>query len=326
MSEKPQTDELPKLNAYNKNVFWSISWSHLLADLSLIVYSFFFSRYFVNHTDVGETISPLVLLFLYVIVVFSLPWFLGYMYVVYAVFYSSFIKQIVKWIFIVITLFTLVYLIGVMSHVYPSGNDPSSNLDSIGFFILFLLVLGPMMGLGGLAAGYGEFRTDKLKDEASVTTVLISIVIAIALLVWACQKIDLSSRNIFLQYLLMFLIFIGASLGAALFIGLMMLIKTGLEKINAYDKLSLLAQNLFPFFIVSTLVIWNEVGLRLIVDTFGDTHEKISLTLLLISLTFTGLIPFRIIMLFAPPLKAINIFIGLVAFTFYICNVLQLVG
>jgi hypothetical protein len=312
--------ELPKQNPYDPKFFWKVSISELLADAAIILYAFFFSGYLFKDVNILTAVKPWQLLGLYTIVVLILPWYLGYLYAHFEAFYSKTFCKIILWIFILIVLATLGYLLAVcMSIPWTEEGKTDKITENFAMFSLFLLVLGPMMALGGVTAGQDDFAKHSGKfdpENPSVTSVILIIVCAIGFLVWG-MSFQLVKDHI----ILFILVYLGCSIPAILlylaYIKLMVL----LDKWGVYESLTSFASYSFPFFIVSVLIFWNGIGMHVILNIVGS--NGISFRGLITSLVITGVIPFRLIMLLTPPLRLINIVIGIAAFVLFIVSLKQ---
>ena len=150
---------------------------------------------------------------LYTVVVLTLPWYLGYLYAHFEAFYSKLFCKIILWIFILIVLATLGYVLDVcLSIPWTEEGKTDKITENFAMFSLFLLVLGPMMALGGVTAGQDDFSKKSGKYDPtnpSVTSVLLLIVCAIGFLVWG-----MSFQVVKDHIVMLILVYLGCSINA----------------------------------------------------------------------------------------------------------------
>ena len=310
-----------KKKYFDPAFFWSINISELIADAGLIVFAIFFSRYCFRDVDILHTLKPWQLMALYAVVVLTMPWYLGYMYAIFDEYYNKYVMRAILCIFIVIVLVVLIYMMRIMfslNWLSDEGVSPKNNITDItGIFSLFLLVLGPMMSIGGVVAGQDDARNERKTEpaEASPTMALLIVAMAIAFLVWWASY-PAVQNNVFL----FILVFLGACVAAVAVWGIFYAFTYLLRKIGIYSFLSRIASLLFPFFIISILVLWSDIDQHFILRDFGF-NGHMSLKGAIFTLTVAGFIPFRLIMLFQPPLRFINFAIGIAAFLFYMYSI-----
>ncbi len=316
--------EVKKKNPYDPQFFWKISISELLADAGIIAYAFYFSQYFFKENNILGIIKPWQLMGLYAMVALTLPWYLGYLYARWDIFYQKIITKIVKWFFIAIALAVLVYLM-VMALDVPWDNLGKTDklTENFAMFLTFLLVLGPMMSIPGFIAGQNDCENPKKEsndvNDPSVTGVMMMIVLAIGLLVWWANS-DFTHNHSWM----IIVVYLGSCVAAVIVFGVFWAFLTLLKKLGVYKPLANFFQSFFPLFIVSILILWNEIGMRLIMTSTGSDYAKISFGKLFFIVTVSGFIPFRLIMILTPPIRLINLLIGILAFSLYLYNIRQL--
>lgn len=318
------TVQLPRYPVYNKQLFYTIHIPELLADLLLIVFSFFVSHELFSETGVFESLDPWQISAMYCVVVLTLPWYLGYVYVRNSAHYNKVVMKVFLWIFILMVLMILVYLIRlVVNGNFEESNDLSGPDEFTTGFAMFLLVLGPMMCMGGVASAQQSFAPEgsdaKKFDPNNMmgTGALLMIVMAIAFMVYFAGLFPADSNwGAVLAYIggpfasvLVFLLFLG-------FLHL-------LDKIGIYKYLAIIAQNSFPFFITTVLVFWSGVAIHFMQTDFTNESGELSKGGMLFSIFVSGLVPFRIIMMFNAPLRIVNIGIGILALAYFF---FQMVG
>src|SRR6185312_11590877 len=259
IKDKKEPEE-PRLNYIDRNSFWRINVAELIADAGLIAFSIFFSKYLFNESDiVFHRLEPWKIMGLYVIVVLTMPWYMGYLYAIYGRFYSKPVMKIVLWSFVFILFVILVYIIRILFSLDWMSNTKSdgSITDFMGTFALFMLVLGPIMSIGGFNAGHDDLSPPgkKLSDEVSATGALMVVVLNIAILIWWCNIPYVNQHG-----WLFILAFIGSSFAAVIVFGIVLGIKMLLKKMGIYGLLAGFGQTAFPFFIITALILWSDIG------------------------------------------------------------------
>jgi len=314
-----ENKDTPKRAYFDKNFFWRINVSELIADAGLILFSIFFSRYCFRDVDILHSLRPWQFMSIYAIVVLTLPWYLGYIYAFFEEYYGKVMMRIILITFIIIVLVVLIYMIRIMFSLHWMDDDakPDQMENIMGMFSLFLLVLGPMMCIGGFVAGKDDSEPAKKAsdNDASPTAALMIIVLAIAFLVWWSSYPAVQNHG-----WLEILIFFGSSFAAVIVFGIYLAIVTFLKKMGVYAYLSKFAATMFPVFIVCILVLWSDIDQHFIMEDFGNGGQM-SLKYAILTLSIAGFIPFRLIMLFQPPLRFINMAIGIGAFLFYMYSI-----
>jgi hypothetical protein len=179
-------------------------------------------------------------------------------------------------------------------------------------FGVFLLVLGPMMCIGGASAAAAERERAEGKDaefdmyDATPTGALFMIVLAIAYMIYFIGLFPEDSGG-----WVVVVAYLGGPFAAVITYGLFLGLLYLLNKIGIYKYLTLLAKNTFPFFITTILVFWSGVALQFMKQDFATPYCHLSWGAIIFSVCVSGLIPFRIISMLNPPLKITNIIIGI---------------
>ena len=322
----PKADDLPHLPPFNKTIFYTFYLPDFLADLVLIVFSFFVSAKLFSKDGIFTHLQHWQSIAMYCIVTLTIPWYLGYLYVRNSVFYNKIILKIFLWIFILMTLMILVQLMRLVLTDDVIGSDLSGKNGFTAVFAIFLLVLGPMMCMGGAMQADDEFTSKEPESQkfdagklAGGGGAFFIIVLAIALMVYI---IGLFPENS--SFGVIMLGYIGgpilAVIAFALFVGFLQL----LDKIGIYKYLRILAINTFPFFIISVLVFWSGVAFYFMHDDFAGASGRISKGAMLFIVMISGLVPFRIVMLFNAPLRLSNIIMGGISLSYFFWQMLSI--
>jgi hypothetical protein len=229
------------------------------------------------------------------------------------------------WLFIIMTLMILIYMMRLM---YGMGDVDEFKNDETGFFAVFatfLLVLGPMMCIGGAATAYSEFSKQKdgvtkfdMERNSTVVALLI-LVLAIGFMIYFIGLMPQEYSGL-AAVIGMFAGPLAAVIVLALIVGFFNL----LSMLGIYKYLVLFAKNTFPLFIVSILVFWSGVSLHFMRSDFAGSGGHLSWGAIWFSIIISGLLPFRIITMFNPPWRISHIIIGILSTGYFIFRLAQL--
>jgi hypothetical protein len=316
---------LPSLPAYSREYFFSIDLPELFADILLVVFAFLISDELFSGTGIFLQLENWQVAAMYGVVVLMLPWYLGFVYVRNSAFYGKKTMRVFLWTFILMTLMILVALIRlVISTDWAPTGGAEDEAEFTGAFSVFLLVLGPMMCFGGANAAYQSFSSEgddakKFRPDRFATSgALLVIVLAVAFMIYFIGESGDSAWAVIGA-------FIGGPLAAVIVYGLFLGLLSMLDNWGLYRRLSVLAQNLFPFLVTAVLVFWAGVAIHFMRSDF-QAPQGLSTAEMLFSITVSGLVPFRIVMLFNAPLRIVNIVIGLISLAFFMGQMYGLVG
>lgn len=323
---KSEVGNLPKMNPFDKTLFYQLSIPDLLCDILLIIFSFFVSDELFSNSGLFIGLKSWQIIAMYCVVVLTLPWYLGYIYGRNSAFYRPEIIKIFRWVFILMTIMVLVYLVRLL---FSTGWEDMENMKGIdefmGAFAIFLLVLGPMMCLGGAASAYQSFSPDGDEskkfnpDKSANTWALLMLVLAIAFMIYFTGAFQEKAGD-----WIIIVAYLGGPIAAVLVFAAFILFLTLLEKIGLYRYLAIIAQNTFPLFIISVLVFWSGIAIHFMISDFGDAEGKISTSAMIFSVLASGLVPFRIIMLFNAPIRMTNIIIGILSLGYFMVQMILL--
>src|ERR1700733_14286170 len=143
------------LNAYSTTTFWKIKPRELFADLMLIGLTLFLSRTLSVYAATVKQESAVGLQILIIMTQFTLPWYLGYLYGRYLVFFGRFIRIIVQLasylVFIAFVGSVGIYLSGLPK---SGGITPGAeNYILFSFIWIVAIIASPILGLSGKSAG-----------------------------------------------------------------------------------------------------------------------------------------------------------------------------
>lgn len=312
-------ETFPKQKPFQKNYFYQLSIPYLLADITLICFSFFISDEFFSNTGVFLEIAPWKIVAMYCLVTLTLPWYLGYMFTKNEIFYEKRVMKLFKWVFILIVLMVLVNLIRFVFYLNSFEVADKFNIAGYtGVFALFLLILGPLMSLGGVASAKMEFeeKEEDIKkfkpNKLVVTGAIIIITLSIAFMLYFISLFPDASNG--WGSILAFVI---APLSACIVYGIFIGILSLLDKYGLYKYFKFIAIYTFPFFIIIVLVFWSGVALHFMQQDFGDINGKLSAKAMLFSVCISGLVPYRLVMLFNAPLRIGNILLGVISLIYF---------
>lgn len=287
-----------------KKEFWSFNKAELIMDIILILYAVFFSRFLYANSDAYLASSPSVIFVCLSLLAMFLPWYMGVIYARYRYTYGV----IIAFIPLLIMLFSLFILASILF---------SFNEQAIAYLQIFqkarslFLVCAILLLLYIARSFYIGFKTEKdmmkgnsfdSENEEHLRFFFLSFCLSAAFvfcLIYFAREVPEEMHS---EYNSVFVILTAfASAIVLAFLG---------------AKLLKRLQNYFPVFIISLFLCWTSLLECSFIELmkYVDAYDK---SVLIILLIFTGVIPFRIVLLFAPPLKAINLAIGIIAMICY---------
>ena len=325
VGEEPEKDALPNLPAFDPIYFYKFYLPDFLADLTLIIFSFFVSDTLFSKGGIFIHLQTWQIASMYCIVVLTIPWYLGYLYVKNSIFYNKGVMKLFQWIFILMTLMILIQLMRIVFSQDLSDNFLSGKDGFTAAFAVFLIVLGPMMCIGGSMQATDEFTSKKPESQKfdpdkfmSGSAALLIVVLAIGFMIYIIGLFPPNS-----SFWVVMLGYLGGPVLAVIVFGLFVAFLKLLDNIGIYKYLKVLAVNTFPFFIISVLVFWSGIAIYFMQGDFGNA-QGIPRGAMLLTVIFSGLVPFRVIMLFNAPLRLSNIIMGVSSLSYFFWQMLQI--
>ena len=183
--------ELATKKAFDRALFYRFSFRETLVDVLFVVFSFFVSDEFFEESIIFNELKSWQVVAMYGVVVLTLPYYMGYLYERNKSYFSKAVMKIYLWAFILMTLMILINLVRLVFKIM--GNADNFLHDANGFtaaFSMFLLVLGPMMCIGGALTAQNEiglsgdkqFKFDS--DRFASSGVFLLITLAVALMIY----------------------------------------------------------------------------------------------------------------------------------------------
>lgn len=320
--------ELPHYNAIDKATLYQFSIPDLLADIALFAFSFLLSKSLFTNNGFFFQLQPWQILLMFCIITLTLPWYFGYIYVWCKAYYSKIVLKISLIVFIAITLTILIRLMTLVISVGPhEGETDFEGIDGFtAFFASFLLILGPMMSLAGSMSAQdrltnpnqntSSFDSDKFMSGIGAFLILIMGIAYMVFFIGLFPK-EYSGIGVVVS-------FIGGPLAGVITMGLLFALITLIDKIGLYKYLVKGALIFFPLFITSTLVFWSGVSMYYFNRDFGNLQHS-PMAYFLLCFFITGLIPFRIVMIFRPPLNILNMIFGIISLLFFMYNTFKFI-
>lgn len=320
-------DQLPRQAFYNKALFYKVYYPDLAVDILLFVFSVFVSDTFFSPEGLFNSLKQWQTVAMYCVVILTLPYYLGYLYVKSSVFYSKPVMKLFQWLFIIMVAMVLVNLVRLMTKLDLTDFQPSDVNGFMGIFSLFMIVLGPMMCIGGASAARSEMidpgaeKRDKFNSEKFVTIgALFMIVMGIGFMIYFMGLLPKEAGWSVI------VAFFAGPIAAVIVYGLFIAFLTLLDKIGVYKYLAFVAKNTFPAFIISVLVFWAGVAIYFMKNDFGGADGKLSAGGVIFSVCLSGLVPFRLVLMFNPPWRIVNIISGIISLTWFLCTLLTLIA
>jgi hypothetical protein len=303
--------EIPRLEPYVKEVFYNFNLHALGIDIILIAFSFIVSDQFFAPGGAFDGLKTWQILALYCAVLVMLPYFLGYIYVRNSAYFSKDIMKVQRGVFIIITFMVIVNLIRLVLNIEDFEDLKNDENSFFALFGMFMIVLGPMMCIVGAMQAEAEFTKSKEdiekfnSEDVAEKGAMFVLIMAIGFMIYFIgffSKED-SGWGVIVCMLL-------GPLAAVIVYGIFLAILTLLSWMGFYKYLVIFSRNLSPFVIITILVFWSGVTLHFMHRDFASADGKVPLVAVLFSVILSGLIPFRLIMMFNPPWRLSNILIG----------------
>lgn len=287
-----------------KKEFWGFNKAELIMDIILILYAVFFSKFLHANSNVYLESSPSVIFVCLSLLAMFLPWYMGVIYARYRYTYGA----IVAFIPLVIMLFSIFILASIL---FAFNEQAIAYLQITSKAKPIYLVCVVLLLFYIARSFYIGFKTEKdmmkgnsfdSENEEYMRFFFLSFSLSGAFvfcLIYFAREVP---EEIYSEYNSIFVILVAFVSAIALaFIG---------------TKLLKRLQNYFPVFIISLFLCWTSLLECSFIELMKltDSTDKF---LLIVLLVFTGVIPFRVVLLFAPPLKAINLAIGIIAMICY---------
>ena len=310
-------------NSFLKKYIININPDEVLFDVFLVMYArFFLYRLVTGGKWFVEILSMNTLLVVGVFIDFFIIWYLGMIFRSYLGYY----KKI--WVYIAFFIAALWIVgalhMGMILHVFDLFGERDFIIMSVFGYLMV------MVGIGGGAVFAGtEFQMGKGKPTAAERLHAMKIVLPFGM--WA--------MNIYLVYHLLDALHMKYwVLGIILWAVMIFLEFYPLHRAEmalrkrppapAGSPLSAPAgafyRFAFPVIVLTLLCLWDEIYLWGTLSPAVRNREPMSIAGLIVSLTLGGIIPMRLLMLFKPPLNAVNLVAGAGSVGYFIYSVVTL--
>ncbi|MBN1523176.1 MAG: hypothetical protein JW904_01730 [Spirochaetales bacterium] len=197
---------------------------------------------------------------------------------------------------------------------------------------IILCIIGAIAGSGMSASGFSDplpmkedqdirkFPLFKYVDSKAMTrhpVIILPIVVFFFVLIYILSIFGDESGLLAVG---IFLLSIIAAVLALVVSGFVMMLwiafyEAAVKKVRVLDIF--ITKLLVPFILLGILVAWENIYLVSSAKEFGENN----IGWVIFALFFTGIIPLRLIMMFKPPLRILNIIIAVAAFAFYIYSI-----
>lgn len=311
--------------SFVKRYITSINPDEAIFDIFLVLYAeFFLYKLVTGGKWFVEILSMNTLLVIGVFIDFFVIWYLGMIFRSYWSYYKKvgvLIAAILASVWIVIALH-----LGMAMNVFDLFGKP----DVIIMWVFGYLMV--MVGIGGGAVFAGtEFQMGKGRPTAAERLHAMKLVLPFGM--WA--------MNIYLVYHLLDRVnmkswILGIILWAALifieFFPLHLAEKAARKRppkpagAPLSPASSAFYRFLFPVIIITLLCLWDEIYLWGKLAPAARNHETVSAAGVIVALTLGGIIPIRLLLLFKPPLNAVNLLAGAGSLGYFIYSVVSLVS
>jgi len=281
-----------------------INLNELAYDAALFIFPFMLEQYYVRLVSFQPLGLPFIQLFL-ASAVYFLPLLIGNMYNVDFGESSKWVKRCV----LVILFATMFFAYGNLLKLVLPGIDREG---SYGAFILFsatlFLIMGPIAGL--VFTGKNVPRTEGVSSQVVVFLLTVGM-LPLFYTFMAGEKL-FSGAGFFLSILITIALVSGDVLLIIILFVAYYSVKRMLVRAGAYDRLMFVLRLLTPFCVSFLLVLFYINSERLVATGMGPGGAGHVLLVIFIYLA-SGVLPLRIMMMLAPPVRPINILIGTVS-------------
>ncbi|MEK6795225.1 MAG: hypothetical protein AABZ39_10635 [Spirochaetota bacterium] len=239
----------------------------------------------------------------YLLVSFCLPFYMSRMFSRYEAVKSVLVKRIIVGVYVVTAIMTFMSATGTMIF-------DAERTDHVSMFIVCMAgVLLIMGGITGFITIPQKNDTKKSEDKGAVGIVIVGLILTTAFMFYLMIfKPFLPASMKYLDGFYVIAAFIAAPLAGVIFMVILLNLKSLLIRVRLYGSLAKFMQFLFPVMIAGSLLLFNNSMLALI-GRFLDLGHASPLSIV-IALIITGVIPFRLALLFAPPVRAANALTG----------------
>ena len=298
-----------KLPPLSVNTFWKIKPGALIADLILIGISIFLSHSLSDYVANMKQQTSVGLQILIIAAQFTVPWYLGYLYGRYFVFYDGFMVGLIRVVSILVFV-AFVGSVGFFLSGLPKSGGMMSGKDNYILFSSFWItavIASPFLALSGKSAGKGSFARSDDTDNSRSFFELVSFCLAII--------IPFFGAGLFIYYLEMVPGII-CSAGTLLLFIFRNKIYEKIKDMYAIKLVESIATQIFPFIVLLSLILWSFVSVQ--TATVNNPGSRLAFAHILYILTLNGFIPLRIIQMFEPPLSILNLVLSIASLVIFL--------
>jgi hypothetical protein len=255
---------------------------------------------------------------LYLVFAYCMPWYLGGIYMKYKEYKKAWIDKTVLVIFSIIVLFIFIMITFLCVAGSPGGFENRS-----GFILtsgIVLLIMGCIAALTVPEGKTGSF--ENTKNISGGTIILVFTIGMLGFFYIAIYKPFLpESAKGFLYYLYFFGTFFGVPVIIAVALMIVMIVKGLLVRLNLTKALFKIKDFALPFFLTTLLLLFNSIS-SIYITRIGTTifRDGSSLPVVLL-LVFSGILPMRLLLILAPPVRFVNIVTGIAGMAVYIYSI-----
>jgi len=287
-----------------------INLGELSYDCALLVFPVLLGR--IYDPLIRKSVSGIPLIWIFLLVsVYFIPLLIGRMY--HNIFCNSapFIKKTVIAILFTVTIFAYGNLLYV---VISSGNGETTRGMFVTIAGLILIISGSLEGL----AFQDDGNTDESRGDDKNTAMPVQIIMFLctAGILWMFYML-MSLSGIFgdINSILLFLIALVFCVADIILVMVLITVFAGIRNLfiraGVYNSVQAVQRFMIPFSVSFILVFFNIYADRLFI---GDgVHGAGSIIKVAAFYIFTGILPLRIILMLEPPVKPVNIIMGIIS-------------
>lgn len=300
---------------YEKGGFWKFDWKVFLWDVPFIFFPVFCSRYLVTDQSLFELLPRTRLAALMVIMSLLLAWYTGFVYVRYKLAYHRYINGLLVLLF--------VYFWILLNGITITAVTPFLSLDEKTVHMIILITFSflnffflPAAFYGGMMTGKRALGVENVNDEKYYARWFAFFLILILWIYAFRIPIDEHASSFFQWTMIVLMVIIPPVLGILLY-KILRYLRVFLERKGLFDRGKEAIHIILPLVISTLLVVYSTVGEHE-VNVFHREFSGMSATGIFLLLCAFGVVPFRVYLLFSPPLKGINLVISGVTLTYYL--------
>lgn len=250
------------------------------------------------------------------------PWYMGYLLHHFDSYPRS-VRLFFQWAFGIIIVALIAFLMVNLMPLFNEDKEPTGIELFLVSFGMFFIVLGPLMILGGVSDAQGLDEAHDLSKPivwpiVTFTMIILTLAVFYMILIMGFFDPTWSGNGSFWMIIVAFL---GGPLLSIISVLPFALLGNLIEKYDQYRIVLRIIAFAIPAMTFYSLIWWNNIVLFDMSSTWIE--GKPSPQQVIFSMVLSGIIPFRVIMLFKPPFKWLSLVVGLICIGIYVAGVMH---